>query len=70
MSIRRMIARHGTPFDLYSGNVTNFHGVSNELKAATQNLSIDKFQEFTVNNKRGGISSHQHHCIWAASGKD
>lgn len=50
MAIRRMIARRGTPSDLYYDNGTNFHGASNEQKAGLKNLGIHKLQEFIVNN--------------------
>ncbi|KAL0810721.1 hypothetical protein ABMA28_010045 [Loxostege sticticalis] len=37
MALRRMIARRGTPTEIYSDNGTNFHGADRDLREAVKN---------------------------------
>ena len=45
MAIRRMIARRGTPKEIYSDNGTNFRGADTELKKALRDLDQSRFHQ-------------------------
>lgn len=51
MTVKRFIARRGTPLIIHCDNGTNFKGMNKELKFAINEMDTKKINEFAIKNK-------------------